>query len=265
MPIDPVTGAALLGSGANLAGQAINYFATKDLNRETREYNTEMYNKQYIDNIKLWKLQNEYNSPENQRARLVNAGLNPALMYGGSGGGGVPASPISPSKFNQWNPQTPQVNPDSFLNSIYSLPIAGAETKTKRAQAEMEEMQKIVKEYVFGDLTWHRGLEAQWNKAIHDAQIRDYDVQQTHYILENREEILDAKLGESISRSKLNNARRWYMETDALLYEKTGLLLSDDFFYRNLMKDMNVSEQDQFIMNLISTLKMIASPFKIGK
>lgn len=33
-------------------------------------------------NEKVWQMQNEYNLPKNQLARLVDSGLNPALMYG---------------------------------------------------------------------------------------------------------------------------------------------------------------------------------------
>lgn len=33
-------------------------------------------------NEKVWHMQNEYNLPKNQLARLVDSGLNPALMYG---------------------------------------------------------------------------------------------------------------------------------------------------------------------------------------
>lgn len=37
--------------------------------------------------IEFWNMQNEYNSPLNQRKRLEEAGLNPALLYGQSAGG----------------------------------------------------------------------------------------------------------------------------------------------------------------------------------
>ena len=33
-------------------------------------------------NIRFWKMQNEYNTPANQMKRLQDAGLNPNLIYG---------------------------------------------------------------------------------------------------------------------------------------------------------------------------------------
>lgn len=255
--MDPVLGAALLGGGANIAGQAINYFATKDLNKETRLWNEQMYNRQFNDNVKLWRLQNEYNSPENQKQRLINAGLNPAMMYGGSGGGGVAASPIQSAKPNSWNPTPPQVDPQSFLQSIYQLPLAGAQTKERQAKARMEDMRTTIYETFFSDGSWGRGIRAEWNIAIKNAEIRNKENI-------NWQERYDEQLKEIISRSKLNDARRWYEEANKLLYEETGMLLTDDFFYRNIIKD-GVDETDKFIINLVSVLKMVAAPFKLGR
>lgn len=36
--------------------------------------------------VQQWEMENAYNLPANERARLESAGLNPALMYGSSGG-----------------------------------------------------------------------------------------------------------------------------------------------------------------------------------
>ena len=51
-------------------------------------------------NIKFFNMQNEYNTPESQMARLKKAGLNPHLIYGSSVGGatGNAGSGPSPSK-----------------------------------------------------------------------------------------------------------------------------------------------------------------------
>lgn len=50
----------------------------------------------------MWELQNEYNTPKNQKQRLIDAGLNPALMYqtmpqnvSQSAGGGVQSAPAN--------------------------------------------------------------------------------------------------------------------------------------------------------------------------
>lgn len=63
---------SLLGSFVGLGGQALNY----RLNKKMADY-------QFQKNVEMWNLQNEYNSPKNQMARLAEAGLNPNLVYGG--------------------------------------------------------------------------------------------------------------------------------------------------------------------------------------
>jgi hypothetical protein len=56
--------------------------------------NLRQYNRQRRDNLADWHRQNIYNSPVEQMARLKEAGLNPALMYGKSGGTGQSMSPV---------------------------------------------------------------------------------------------------------------------------------------------------------------------------
>lgn len=48
----------------------------------TNEYNQEIARQQREHEINLWKMNNEYNEPSNQIARLEKAGLNPDLIYG---------------------------------------------------------------------------------------------------------------------------------------------------------------------------------------
>lgn len=53
--------------------------------RKQYKYQSKLMDKQNQQQIDFWKMNNEYNTPFNQRARLEQAGLNPDLMYGGSG------------------------------------------------------------------------------------------------------------------------------------------------------------------------------------
>ena len=62
-----ITGAFGLGASA------INHFSQRALS-----------NNAFRQNVALWNQQNQYNSPSAQVGRLVAAGLNPALAYGGS-------------------------------------------------------------------------------------------------------------------------------------------------------------------------------------
>lgn len=83
---------ALAGSSGGWIGSAIgaaaglgtallsNYQAKKN-----RQANEVLAEKQFQQNKEMWDLQNQYNSPLMQTNRLKNAGLSPALAYGGNG------------------------------------------------------------------------------------------------------------------------------------------------------------------------------------
>lgn len=84
----------IIGAAAGIAGGAINAASTGNQNRASRDFSLNMYKIQKQDNLDFWNMQNSYNSPQAQMQRLQQAGLNPNLVYGGSGNSGS-ASPIS--------------------------------------------------------------------------------------------------------------------------------------------------------------------------
>lgn len=94
-------GAVIAGVGA-IASAIINNQNTKKRNKEQRDYNTMM-----------WEKQNAYDSPEETRKRLQQAGLNPALMYGQGSSWANSANPES------YNPETPQSPVPNIMDSIY--------------------------------------------------------------------------------------------------------------------------------------------------
>lgn len=72
---------ALASGGSNVVSTMLNNKAQKDMNQIN-----------FDNQVKLWKMQNEYNKPENQMKRLQEAGLNPNLVYGG--GATTTAGPV---------------------------------------------------------------------------------------------------------------------------------------------------------------------------
>lgn len=72
-------------------------------------------------NIKFWQMQNAYNTPAQQMARLKKAGLNPALIYGsGSTNTGIAGSvaPSKPAPYNIKNP-VPDMLQTMLINEQY--------------------------------------------------------------------------------------------------------------------------------------------------
>ena len=83
---NPLTmaGASVIGSGISAIGNAIGGVfssqSNKKLMREQMHWQESMYQRQLQDARENWKMQNEYNSPANQRKLLEDAGYNPAMM-----------------------------------------------------------------------------------------------------------------------------------------------------------------------------------------
>ena len=95
---------ALAGAGLNMIGDWFQFERNKQENREIGELNYQrqkwMQAQDYYNNLEMWKLQNEYNTPAAQMQRYIDAGLNPNLIYGQSNMAGS----VSPGSFSA--PQT---------------------------------------------------------------------------------------------------------------------------------------------------------------
>ena len=84
MPIGAIIsgGASLLGTGLGFLSQKRANKANMELAKYQNEWQTQENEKAYQRSLHMWNLQNEYNSPTQQMARLRSAGLNPNLVYG---------------------------------------------------------------------------------------------------------------------------------------------------------------------------------------
>lgn len=118
--MDPTVLGAIISGGAALGGTAVSGIASGKMNRKSIKYNKwalqeqqkfqseqsqlgrdwseEMMSKANQWNLDQWNRENEYNLPANQKARLLAAGINPALaMQGASSVGQAASSPSSAS------------------------------------------------------------------------------------------------------------------------------------------------------------------------
>lgn len=122
----------LINAGAELFGQAANAVIQGQNNRASRQFAWNMYAQQRKDALSDWTMQNEYNSPTSQMARLREAGLNPNLVYGNGATttGGAVRSSSAPS----WNPTPPQFNAKSILGSYYDTQIRQAQIDNLKTQ-----------------------------------------------------------------------------------------------------------------------------------
>lgn len=107
-----ILGGIVAGVGSLLGGlgsSAMNNKAVRDTNKANMEiakyqaqWQQQENDKAYQRSLNMWNLQNEYNSPTQQMARIRTAGLNPNLVYGnGVAGNSAGSAPqYEPAKFN---------------------------------------------------------------------------------------------------------------------------------------------------------------------
>ncbi|MEM2002612.1 MAG: hypothetical protein QXT77_08215 [Candidatus Methanomethylicaceae archaeon] len=122
--------AAGINAAAQTANNMFNIAAVNRMNRKTRKWNEQMYERQKADNIAFWNMQNAYNDPSAQMARLKAAGLNPNLVYGSSSPANTADSISSPNK-PQWHPDAPRLdlNATDVLHQMYAIPNLQAQTE----------------------------------------------------------------------------------------------------------------------------------------
>ena len=120
----PFPVAAAIAAGASLGSSLISNAGAK------RRQN--LANKQ---NVEFWNMQNAYNTPKQQMARLKDAGLNPNLIYGsGSANTGVAGS-IAPSKAAPYNIQNPIPLQAALLQSQIDLNNSNANKNNVQADS----------------------------------------------------------------------------------------------------------------------------------
>lgn len=82
-----------------IAGSVLSGVTSLFKGNQQRKYNDRAEREAREHNIKMWNMQNEYNHPSAQMARLQEAGLNPNMIYGTSPSSAVGAAgDVSPAK-----------------------------------------------------------------------------------------------------------------------------------------------------------------------
>lgn len=142
MPNPAIIPAVISGS-ASLLGQGINAYATGKTNRQSRAFAREMYDRQRQNAMDDWYMQNEYNHPSSQMARLRAAGLNPNLVYGNGAPnqGGSVRSTDTPS----WNPKAPQFDLGSVSGAYFDTQVKQAQIDNLREQNTVLAQERVLK------------------------------------------------------------------------------------------------------------------------
>lgn len=197
----------------NMAAGAIgaigNFFTGGASARKQYQYQSKLMDKQNQQQIDFWKMNNEYNTPFNQRARLEQAGLNPDLMYGGSG--------------NMYQSQMPGAASGSAPNVDYGDTSGAFANGIRLAQqaslidaqvSKIEAENKLLAEQALSQAEQRELWKAQatdaWLRAEHQGIYNKHA--DTRYFLENEERglkntLLGADVNSYETRLRLDQQR----------------------------------------------------------
>lgn len=196
--------------------------------KKNRQANERLAEKQFEQNMQLWTLQNQYNTPSMQAARLKTAGLNPALAYGGNGAL-VGNADAAPNLDYAGAMSTPAFNFDSSIQAglsarqlVSQLELNSSAVDSNKATANKNnieavrtselypEEKKAIQQNILLDeaktsQTYVAIEEAQSNINLRASQIALNDVQKRG--LEIANEIADASKDYQIESYRLHNEK----------------------------------------------------------
>ncbi|MRX90269.1 MULTISPECIES: hypothetical protein [Parabacteroides] len=240
-------GASLLGSALGFGSQKKTNKANMELAKYQNEWQTQENEKAYQRNLQMWNLQNAYNSPTQQMARLRSAGLNPNLVYGsgvtGNSAGSTPQYQPADikraelSSYRGWN----QGLTDAVSNFLAY--------RSNRAQVEnMEAQNSLIRQQTATEATRQANIaastarsefdlsqanrlkdvsvsmaEAQMSKAQHDASTAWSQSQQS-WVKTNIDRALQEtriKIGKAEYNQLVQATRRLYQDNDINSFRNT--------------------------------------------
>lgn len=134
----------IIGTGANFLyneyNNQRNWEHQQQINEQNRYNAAQITNMNWEHEYNMWKLNNEYNTPQAQMQRFIDAGLNPHLIYGQTN----TAQPIhiTPMEKTQYQSQEMQtVDLMNFLSNIISIKGLEIDNQNKQLETEKRELE----------------------------------------------------------------------------------------------------------------------------
>lgn len=142
--------AGLVTGGLSAIGNAITGGASA---RKQYQYQSKLMDKQNNFALSMYNMDNRYNTPVMQRARLEEAGLNPNLMYGS--GGIQNTSSGAPGSASGQAPQVDYGKPSDAISNVMQYALVNAQTdkmnEETRLAAERAESEAISRELMLAN------------------------------------------------------------------------------------------------------------------
>lgn len=238
MPLTAVSG-ALIGQGINTGSSIASQLLQRHWNRKD-------YKIQRSDNLKDWHMQNEYNSPTQQMARLKAAGLNPHLVYG-SGADAQMGAPIGKSDLKETQLTAPQFDVDSVIGAYNSTRGMTANIQNIESILETQKDQRaLLKAQELNTLmsTKTAGLDYQTKSELQKYQLEAarignerMDAELTGTLINNHLQSFATQFAQETMKERIETV------TADLLQKRLGIELTQQQ-KNNLAKDETLKEME---------------------
>lgn len=206
---------ALITGGASLLGQGINAISQGAMNKKSREWQEKMYGIQRQDSLADWAMQNEYNHPSSQMARLRAAGLNPNLVYGH--GADTTSGSVRSSDTGSWNPIAPKVDlqavAQSAMGAYMSMELKEAQVDNFRSQNTVLTNEALLK------LAQTEATLAGVKKTNVDVDMTKFDLAMKQQLQEITKSQAEANLANTRAQTKMTldeNERKAAMQAPTI-------------------------------------------------
>lgn len=213
------------------------------------EQNKKMSDYAFNQNLEMWKMQNEYNHPASQMARLKEAGINPRMLYGTGAASAVGQAKELPKY------QAPQAN---YNSGLFNVPLAGlgayldyrlknAQVDNVQADTELTRKKTITEGYA-AFLKKVEGHLKEWdikyskqsfydrvlkNKLLNAVTARQFKLMEKNLTLKEREIILanqriaEQELKNVMRKFGLTDNSKWFVRTIAMAAWNEGMTAED--------------------------------------
>lgn len=276
-----IVGGIISGVGSLLGGlgsSAMNNNAVQDTNKTNMEiakyqaqWQQQENEKAYQRSLNMWNLQNEYNSPTQQMARIRAAGLNPNLVYGngvtGNSSGSTPQ--YEPAKFNA---------PTMQAYRGWNLGISDAISqflayRTVKAQVDnMEAQNGLIRQQTATEATRQANIAASTSRSEFDLnmakELKDVSVSSAIADMNQKQagaaqgwtkanrEVVQYELDKALFDNKIKLSHQEYLKA---LQSVRQLILDNDInAFRNEME--RVTGKGPFATDMLRRLIMALHP-----
>lgn len=201
---------------------------------------------------KEWfNLTNEYNSPQAQRARLEQAGLSPALMFGGSGAGasfGASSADMPNAPSGGGASPSGTMNPSYDALSASVIQLNQAKADESRANAEDTRGETIPAH----DLQAFRSSQINVNQAhmaFLQKQAQTEEEKKNNLILDNYAKQRQNRIGDATEQVEISKA---YADYDNIV--KQNYMLAEQINDKKFWNSMHEWQKKAFIAEYNNTL-----------